>query len=106
MLFPTSLGEFEDWSSVEATLMPLLSEQVGALFCPWTVANSAAMAAGDEEFSVELAGRTFTQQPQKYHAKSLQAIREKYAAVEDKRALDSVLDASGCLAALRAEPQR
>ncbi len=106
MLFPTPLGEFESWSEVEATLMPFLTEQVGALFCPWTVANAAAMAAGDEEFSVELAGRTFTQQPQKYHAKSLQAIRQKYAAVEDKRALDAVLDASGCLAALRAEPQR
>ena len=106
MLFPTPEGELEDWASVESTLMPLLTEQVGALFCPWTVANSAAMAAGDEEFSVELAGRTFTQQPQKYHAKSLRAIREKYAAVEDKRTLDAVLDASGCLAALRAEPQR
>ena len=59
------------------------------------------MAAGEEEFSVELAGQTFTQQPQKYHAKSLQVIREKYAAVENKSGLDAVLEASGCLATLQ-----
>jgi hypothetical protein len=59
------------------------------------------MAAGQEEFSVELAGRTFTQQPQKYHAKSLKAIREKYAAVSDKSGLDPVLERSGCLGALQ-----
>lgn len=101
MLFPTAEGDFESWSSLEATLMPLLTDQVGALFCPWTVANAAAMAAGKEEFSVELAGKTFTQQPQKYHVKSLQALREKYAAVSDTSGLDPVLEASGCLAALR-----
>jgi len=101
MLFPTAEGDFEDWSSLEGTLMPFLTDQVGALFCPWTVANSTAMAAGDEEFSVELAGKTFTQQPQKYHAKSLRVIREKYAAVADESGLESVLEAAGCLAALR-----
>jgi glutathione S-transferase len=101
MLWPTDEGEFETWASLENTLMPLLSDQVGGLFCPWTVANSLAMAAGDEEFSVELAGKTFTQQPQKYHAKSLQVIREEYAAVADKSDLVPVLEAAGCLSALQ-----
>jgi glutathione S-transferase len=101
MLFPTAEGDFESWSSLEATLMPILTDQVGALFCPWTIANAAAMAEGDDEFSVELAGKTFTQQPQKYHAKSLQVIRKKYAAVADESGLAPVLEASGCLAALR-----
>jgi glutathione S-transferase len=101
MLNPRDEGKFEDWSSLEATLAPFLADQVGALFCPWTVANAAAMSAGDEEFSVQLAGKTFTQIPQKYHAKSLQAIREKYVAHSDRAALDPVLERAGCLSALQ-----
>ena len=101
MTWPTILGDWEDWASVESTLAPFLAEQVGALFCPWTVANAAAFAAGDESFSVELSGESFTQQPQKYHAKSLAVLREKYAAAEGKEALDPVLAAAGCLETLQ-----
>jgi len=101
MLNPTNEGEFESWATLSDTLMPFLSEQVGALFCPWTVANAEAMATGAQEFSVELAGQTFTQQPQKYHAKSLKTLRENYAAVADKSGLDPVLEAAGCLSALQ-----
>ncbi len=101
MLWPRAEGEFETWASLEPTLMPLLERQVGRLFMPWTIANAAAIAAGREEFSVELAGRAWTQKPQKYHAKSLGALREKYAALPDKRAIDAVLDRAGCVAGLR-----
>ena len=102
MLWPRAEGEFEPWSSLEPTLMPLLQRQVGRLFLPWTVANAEAVAAGRDELSVELDGRTWTQKPQKYHAKSLRALREKYAAASDKSGLDPVLERAGCLAALRA----
>lgn len=101
MTNPTALGEFESWDDLAPTLAPFLKDQVGALFCPWTEANAAAIAAGDEEFSVELPSGTWTQKPQKYHAKSLAAIRAKYAAVAEKSALDPVLAAAGCLATLR-----
>jgi glutathione S-transferase len=101
MLWPRAEGEFEVWSSLEPTLMPLLQRQVGRLFVPWTLANAAAVAAGREEFSVELDRRTWTQKPQKYHAKSLRALRDKYAAVPDRGTLDAVLDHAGCLAGLR-----
>src|ERR1700730_4091621 len=100
MLWPRDEGDFESWSSLAPTLTPLLERQVGRLFMPWTVANAAALAKGREDFSVELGGRTWTQKPQKYHAKSLVALREKYQAVGDKRALDPILDATGCLAGL------
>jgi glutathione S-transferase len=102
MLWPRAEGEFEPWAALEPTLMPLLQGQVGRLFMPWTVANAQAIAAGREEFTVELAGRAWTQKPQKYHAKSLAALREKYAALKDKQAIDQVLDRAGCLQGLRA----
>jgi len=100
MLWPRDEGAFEDWASLSATLEPFLARQVGALFCPWTVANAKAMAEGAEEFSVELAGQTFKQIPQKYHAKSLAALREKHAAIADRGALDALLARTGCLDAL------
>jgi hypothetical protein len=101
MLWPRSEGEFETWAALEPTLMPLLEGQVGRMFMPWTVANAEAIAAGREEFTVELAGQSWTQKPQKYHAKSLAALREKYAVLADKRAIDPILERAGCLAGLR-----
>ena len=103
MLWPHAEGVFEPWSSLEPTLLPLLAQQVGQLFLPWTAANAAAITAGSEEFSVELAGKSWTQKPQKYHAKSLAALRAKYAAVSDRAAVDAMLERAGCLAGLRAE---
>jgi glutathione S-transferase len=101
MLWPSAEGEFEDWASIESTLAPFLKGQVGALFCPWTVANAKALAAGDEEFSVALKDATFTQQPQKYHAKSLLAIQKRYAEVPQNAELDSALETAGCLTAIQ-----
>lgn len=101
MLWPRADGEFESWSSLEPTLLPFLQTFVGAMFVPWTLANEAAIAAGQEEFTVTLDGRAWTQKPQKYHAKSLKALRDKYAAVADKSALDAILEKAECLPAMR-----
>jgi glutathione S-transferase len=101
MLDPSALGEFETWEALEPTLFPLLREDVGAHFLPWSQANAAALEAGEETFSVDLGRFPFTQQPQKYHAKSLRALRARYAAVRDRSALDPVLDRAGCLQWLR-----
>jgi hypothetical protein len=68
---------------------------------PWTCANEKALAGSKEEFSVTLGDKTWTQKPQKYHARSLGVLRARYAATADKAALDPVLDAAGCLAGLR-----
>ena len=101
MLEPKAEGDFEDHAQLAATLEPLLERQVRRLFLPWSVANAQALADGSEEFSVELDGRTWTQKPQKYHARSLAQIRKKYVALGDRATLDPILERTGCLAALR-----
>ena len=101
MLWPRAQGEFEPWERLEPTLLPLLERQVGRLFLPWSIANAEAIAAGKEEFTVRLDAGEWTQKPQKYHAKSLAAIRAKYAAAGNRAALDGVLERTGCLAGLR-----
>ncbi|MBW2396387.1 MAG: glutathione S-transferase family protein [Deltaproteobacteria bacterium] len=102
MLDPKSEGEFEPWSALEPTLMLLLEKQVGGLFLPWSEANRKALEAGEEEFTVALASGEWTQKPQKYHARSLAKLRERYAAVSNKDELDPVLERAGCLRWLKA----
>jgi glutathione S-transferase len=102
MHHPKNEGAFEDWDSLQPTLAPLLHDEVGGLFLPWSNANATALDAGEESFSVELEGRAFSQQTQKYHARSLAAIRAKYAAVAGAERLDAILDEAGCLGFLSA----
>jgi glutathione S-transferase len=101
MLWPKAEGEFESWPRLAPTLMPILTNQVGQLFMPWTCANEKAVIEQQEQFSVTLGGKVWTQKPQKYRARSLGMLRAKYAAVADKAALDPVLESAGCLAGLR-----
>jgi glutathione S-transferase len=101
MLEPRVDGEFEAWESLKPTLMPLLA-YVGRYFLPWSTANAAALAAGEAEFSVDLAGQAYVQPPQKYHAKSLAALRARYAAVAEDAGLAAILAEAGCLPFLKA----
>ncbi len=101
MLDPAAAGEFETWGALAPTLMPLLRDEIGATFLPWSDANARALAAGQEQFSLTLGGKPYSQQTQKYHAKSLAALRARYAAVADKSALDPILAEAGCRAWLQ-----
>jgi glutathione S-transferase len=102
MLWPRSEGPFETWSALAPTLMPILTKQVGRQFWTWTLANEKALAEGQDEFSATLGDKVWIQKPQKYHARSLGMLRAKYAEIADKRDLDLILAAAGCLAGLRA----
>ena len=101
MLEPADGGAFEPWSALAPTLEPFLSAQLGRRFLPWSTANARAIAAGEDSFSVELVGEIYSQKPQKYHAKSLVALREKYAAAAGHAELDALLERTGCLEWLR-----
>ena len=102
MLWPRAEGPFEAWRALAPTLMPILETQVGGKFIPWTLANEKAIAESKAEFSTRLGDEVWTQKPQKYHARSLQMLRAKYAAATDKAALDPILESAGCLRAMRA----
>lgn len=95
---PANEGPFEAWDALAPTLEPLLAEEVGARFLPWSDANARAIADGSESFAIDIAGGRWTQAPQRYHARSLRVLREKYAALADRAALDPVLEATGCRA--------
>jgi hypothetical protein len=109
MLDPKAEGGFERWDALAPTLLPLLERQIGGLFLPWSDANAKAIAAGQEEMSVrmpqeahgleesEAGSGVWTQKPQKYHARSLAALRRKYAAVADKSRLAPILERARCL---------
>ncbi len=99
MLEPHNDGHFEDWGTLRGTLEPLL-EIVGHYFLAWSAANAEALAEGRETFTVQLGGEAYSQAPQKYHAKSLKALKDKYAAVKDRSTLDSILERTGCKAYL------
>jgi len=101
MLDPRSEGEFETWQTLESTLLPILTDHVGGLFLPWSDANAKALAAQREEYSVTIRTGIWTQKPQKYHARSLAALRARYAGLEDPSKLDAVLEQAGCLEWLR-----
>jgi len=60
-----------------------------------------AILGGATEMTCTLDGRPFAQEPQKYHAKSLGVLRERYAKVADKTRLDPILERAGCASALR-----
>jgi glutathione S-transferase len=100
MLEPRVDGAFETWDSLKPTLMPLLA-YVGRYFLPWSTANAAALAAGEAEFSVDLAGQAYVQPPQKYHAKSLAALKARYATAADDADLAAILAEAGGLPFLK-----
>jgi len=94
MMEPRDDGPFETWEALEPTLAPVLA-YIGRYFLPWSQANSDALAAGQAEFSVDLAGRAYVQPPQKYHAKSLAVLKARYAQARTPR-LAAILDAADC----------
>jgi len=96
MLNPTNDGDLEPWKALAPTLEPLLTQEVAGIFLPWSTANAKALAAGERTLSVELNGVPFTQDTQKYHAKSLGALCARYAAMSDTSTLDPILERTGC----------
>lgn len=97
MLDPADAGDYEPFDRLAEGLKPLLSQEVAGRFLPWSHANAEALARGDNLMEVALPKGPFHQQPQKYHARSLKVLKDRYAAVAGDAALDGLLEETGCL---------
>lgn len=95
MLEPRVEGDFETWVDLQPSLSPLLVD-AGQYFLPWSNANAEALISGEPEFEVRLGADQYKQQVQKYHAKSLGVLRNKYATVADNNVLGKILQETGC----------
>ena len=97
MLTPKNEGPFEAWPALAPTLMPLLKEEVGGPVPAVVDGQRGRHRGGQKSFEMTLAGVAWSQEPQKYHARSLAEIRRKYAAAKGAPGLDEILTESGCL---------
>ncbi|MFN8644519.1 MAG: glutathione S-transferase C-terminal domain-containing protein [Candidatus Binatia bacterium] len=91
-----------DWAARAAlpdTLRALFAE-VGRVYAPFLLANAAALTRGAEQVECVIDGRPWTQRPFPYQGKCLTWLRQGYAALagEDRRAVDALLEGTGCAA--------
>ena len=100
MLYPKEEGDYEVWESLAPTLMPILKEELGEIFLPWTSAVTESMQKQEKEVCVILKGKEFKHSlggPQKYHVKSLAILRKKYDSFKDNKTLTNILEEANCL---------
>lgn len=103
MLEPVATSGWEDWQRLSITLEPILESEIGELYLPWSEANSKAVFGDQETFSVDLKGREFTQNSAKYSARSLQALKNRLAVLQQTQELEEILLKTNCLPYLVAQ---
>jgi len=92
---PSADGEFATLEAVRADLVDLLRDEVAGAYLAWMSANAQAVDDDGHGVSVEIAGRTFSQKPQRYAAKAFAELKRKRAMVDDE-ALAALLLETGC----------
>jgi hypothetical protein len=90
-------GGFASAASLRDALVGLLRQELGATYLPWMAMNAVAVSDDLSGVSVEVAGGTFAQKPQRYAAKAFVELKRKRAAIEDATLL-ALLEDSGCAA--------
>jgi glutathione S-transferase len=99
-------GEWEtETAGADAPFAPIITawlQQVGEIYMPFLCANAAAIAAGDETFSITAMGLPYTQGVFKYQVKCLADLRARYADLDNaaRAKVDPLLAQTGCLDAL------
>ncbi|MCP4006679.1 MAG: glutathione S-transferase family protein [bacterium] len=93
---PTNEGEFEAVDTLLPTLAPLLEEQVADRFLFWTVANTNALKKGESLTRLRLDDGAYEQKTFKYHAWSLERLKEKLEPLRDDPKLREILGKTGC----------
>ena len=92
---PEASGEFLTLDAVRADLVDLLREEIAGAYLAWMAANAQAVEDEAPGVSVEIAGRTFSQKPQRYAAKAFAELKRKRAQADDE-ALAELLRETGC----------
>ena len=98
---PAASGDFATFETVRGDLVDLLREEFAGAYLAWMSANAQAVEDDASGVSVEIAGRTFTQKPQRYAAKAFAELKRKRGLVDDD-ALAELLRETGCDAFLAA----
>jgi glutathione S-transferase len=93
---PRVEGAFAPLQTLRDGLVPLLRAEVAGAYLVWMSANARAVADDADGVSVEIAGRSFTQKPQRYAAKAFAEIRRKRALSSEDAALAALLAEAGC----------
>ena len=94
---PEMRGDFEPWKSLEETLMPILTKDIGGVFMPWLQANNQAVIDGHDSLSVMIKNKKFEHRigsPNRYHKKSFLALCDEYKAIKDTAMVDVILQKS------------
>ena len=92
-------------AGADAPFAPIITawlKQVGDIYIPFLLANTAAIEAGDETFSITAMGLPYTQGVFKYQVKCLADLRARYAALDAtaRGRIDPLLAHTGCLDAM------
>lgn len=93
---PDIEGSFAGFDALRDDLAQLLREEIAGAYLTWMAANARAVADDLPGVSIEIAGVTFSQKPQRYAAKALAALRAKRGALAGNEALNALLAETGC----------
>ncbi len=98
---PKAEGAFASFADMREDVAELLRAEIAAAYLLWMDANGRAVANDASGVSVDIAGTTFVQKPQRYAAKAFNELRRKRSLVEDE-ALAALLAETGVDALLAA----
>lgn len=102
---PKAEGEFEGFEALRPTLLALVHAEIAGAYLPWMTANAEAVREDKAHVSVDLAGGTFSQKPQRFAAKSFAAIEKLCAEHQEDEALKAFLEEAGAGALLQASSE-
>jgi hypothetical protein len=79
---------------------------VGEVYLPFLQANADAAEAGEERFSMDIRGNSYTQDVFRYQIKCLRWLQSDFAGLDAERqaSIRLLLEETGCLAILEARP--
>lgn len=92
-------GPFASFETLKDDFAELLRQDVADAYLAWAAANAGAVADDAPRVNLEIAGRAFSQKPQRYAARALAELKRKRGSVESD-ALTALLAETGCDAVL------